>query len=564
MRAGLGTLLPPAILSLTCLAGRAQTELLRLDGAAAGAEYGSALALLGDLDGDGADDFAAGAPREALRQGVVRIHSGRTGAVLATLAGVGPDDFYGHALAAMDDVDADGLRDLVVGAPEREVFDGDCEAPGGGLGASYGPGYVQVVSGGSGAVLYTLPGPGGALDTFGFSLAAGGDVDASGGADFLVPLGRSGLVHVCDGASGALLRVDDLSALGWTYSAAVIGPVDLNPGDEYAVGWIDYLGCLSGGVRALRGASGSPFWTDTYCALGAEYGFGVQAVGDLDGDGVADLVACGLDSAGFACEALGFTRVLSGLDGALFYQSTGFKFGARGRAAVGLGDLDGDGADDLAVGEPGFIGGAVGHELRIQSGIPGNPFFLVPPDDAGDRFGTALASGDVNGDGLRDVLVGARWDDDGGPDAGSVKAYTLFVGPTTYCEAQVNSQGCTPAIFATGMPSITYNSFRVKAASVLNNKAGLLFWGAVPKQSPFGGGFLCVRAPVTRTPLQQSGGNPPPDDCSGLFSFHFNTPYVNQKGLQPGDQIFCQYWSRDPAGAGATNLTDALAFSIMP
>ncbi len=55
--------------------------------------------------------------------------------------------------------------------------------------------------------------------------------------------------------------------------------------------------------------------------------------------------------------------------------------------------------------------------------------------------------------------------------------------------------------------------------------------------------------------MQQSGGNPLPDDCSGAFAFHFSKPYLNQVGLQAGDQVFCQYWSRDPASPGTTGLT---------
>ena len=110
----------------------------------------------------------------------------------------------------------------------------------------------------------------------------------------------------------------------------------------------------------------------------------------------------------------------------------------------------------------------------------------------------------------------------------------------------------------------TSNSLRVKASNVLNNKAGLMFWGAAPKATPFQGGTKCVAAPTKRTPLQDSGGNAPPDDCSGLYSFHFNKPYVNSVGLAPGDTVYAQYWSRDPASASTTGLTDGLSFTLCP
>lgn len=145
--------------------------------------------------------------------------------------------------------------------------------------------------------------------------------------------------------------------------------------------------------------------------------------------------------------------------------------------------------------------------------------------------------------------------------------YTLPA-PAVYCTAKVNSQGCTPAIGFTGAPDFDAGSgFVVGASNVLNNKSGVLFYGLDgPSSLSFQGGFLCVKAPTTRTPPQSSGGNPPPDDCSGTFALDFNVRIAS--GVDPrlvaGETVWSQYWSRDPQSAFTTNLSDALRFFIAP
>ena len=138
--------------------------------------------------------------------------------------------------------------------------------------------------------------------------------------------------------------------------------------------------------------------------------------------------------------------------------------------------------------------------------------------------------------------------------------------PIAYCTAKTNSQGCVPAIGFSGAPGSTASaSFDVSATNVLSNQTGLLFYGATgPSSTPFQGGLKCVASPTRRTPVQSSGGNPPPVDCSGQFSFDFNAHTAS--GVDPalitGTQVWAQYWSRDPALPSTTNLTDAVTFTI--
>ncbi|MCC7011757.1 MAG: hypothetical protein IT454_04265 [Planctomycetes bacterium] len=139
--------------------------------------------------------------------------------------------------------------------------------------------------------------------------------------------------------------------------------------------------------------------------------------------------------------------------------------------------------------------------------------------------------------------------------------------PVAYCSAKTNSQGCVPAIGFSGSPSVTSAvPFNVTAVQVLNNKNGLLFYGFWWNNLPFQGGTLCVKAPTLRTALQNSAGNAPPDDCSGVFAFDFNARI--QTGIDPrlqlGRTVFAQYWYRDPADVTTTGLTDGLRFVIGP
>jgi hypothetical protein len=140
--------------------------------------------------------------------------------------------------------------------------------------------------------------------------------------------------------------------------------------------------------------------------------------------------------------------------------------------------------------------------------------------------------------------------------------------PGAYCTSKVNSHGCTPAIGSTGTASATGSAFTVTCTDVLNNKTGLYFYSYTPKQVPYQGGWLCVQAPTRRTAIQNSGGNPPPDDCSGTYAFDFNAHI--QSGIDPGlvggATIYSQFWFRDPQQAGpwSTGRSDALSFGIAP
>lgn len=157
---------------------------------------------------------------------------------------------------------------------------------------------------------------------------------------------------------------------------------------------------------------------------------------------------------------------------------------------------------------------------------------------------------------------------------------TLHLGPFTidtdgvigtYCTAKTNSLGCVSNLSFSGTPSATApNGFVISASNVLNQKSGQLIYSLNgTNNAPFQGGILCVRAPVRRTVIVNSGGNPSGSDCSGTFAFDFNafargsfaTAPAPELSI-PGTHVTAQWWGRDPGFAppNGTSLSRGLEF----
>lgn len=117
--------------AVVLVSGASRAVLRELHGETHGGGFGLMLAPMDDLDGDGVGEIAVGAPGDSdpstIARAEVQVFSGATGARLRRLASLDDGDFYGRALARVDDLDQDGVRDLAIGAPWWRGRDGRFE-----------------------------------------------------------------------------------------------------------------------------------------------------------------------------------------------------------------------------------------------------------------------------------------------------------------------------------------------------------------------------------------------------------------------------------------------------
>ena len=137
---------------------------------------------------------------------------------------------------------------------------------------------------------------------------------------------------------------------------------------------------------------------------------------------------------------------------------------------------------------------------------------------------------------------------------------------TIYCTAKTNSLGCTPSIGMFGQAGMSYNSgCTLTMVNVMGQKSGLYFHSTVGAQAvPFHGGLFCVRMPMKRHALLNSGGTA--GTCTGVFAEDFNAYIASGKdpALVAGATIWIQNWSRDPGDPYGDSLSDAITGSICP
>lgn len=362
---------------------------------------GESVSIVGDVNGDGFADFAAGALRDDVggnNAGLVRVFSGITGAPLYSLRGDSNGENLGSSLSGIGDVNGDGRPDLLLAA------DGDSTL-------AFNGGSVFVHSGIDGSLLYSVHGA--ERDEFGFSVDRAGDVNNDGVEDFIVgadAINRQNYARVFSGVDGTILHTFSTGNF-FDGEAAVSGAGDIN-GDGFAdllVGW-PLEGAngtsQSGVVRVYSGADGSVLHTVEGGTIFLDhFGTTVSEAGDVNGDGVDDFMAS-LINIDTLFESV---SVYSGVDATLIRRITseGIDFGF---SLDNLGDINNDDTPDVLIGAwSNSVNGFAAGTVVSFSGNSSDILFRAEGDAQGDHFGVSLSSaGDMNGDGAADIVIGAR------------------------------------------------------------------------------------------------------------------------------------------------------------
>jgi hypothetical protein len=327
---------------------------------AAGDRLGFGIADAGDVDGDGTTDVIAGAPGAMGAVGAARVYSGATGDEIAVLAGNAPGDAFGAAVTGVGDVDGDGLADVLVGAPRDPTLAVD----GGRVALFAAADWTQpqwIREGEAGA---RLGGGAGPL----------GDVDGDGIADVVAGApGNGGAVWVLSGDDGSdvyppLLGDRAAGSLGQFFVAGV-GDLDGDAvPDVYGGDFGDGTrGPGTGRAYVWSGASGERL--HTFAGMGAGEGLGCgRGGGDADGDGTPDVAVGSYSASPGGVAQAGFITVFSGATGEVIRTITGTTAMEQvGFDVVTLGDVDGDGSDDLV------LSGANDDRVYVIAGVVEEP-----------------------------------------------------------------------------------------------------------------------------------------------------------------------------------------------
>ena len=418
-------------------------------------QTGYSVAILGDVDADGTNELAIGTPQNDTFGGVVSVCDVDTpsgslpGDCEVQLYGSVASSGVGYQVKNGGDINGDGVDDALVAAT---FADPNGVSNAGWVGVFWGPldGEVDETKG---AGLYTTSESSAYL---GQALGAG-DLDGDGDVELVMGgrnVGSYGGVYVMDEwpSPGSVIDVDDYTGAVTSETSGSFANEIGHPGDvdgdgaddlivtDYQYGSGGALFVFLGPLTSRLGEGEADLQLDGVSSGNVDYvGYtGAQVVPDQDGDGYAEVLVGALYGEGDETYA-GRAYLVDGpqTSGSLPDVAQAIFLGESGQAyagwSTGSADVNGDGAMDVVVGAPREDINANFQDARrvyVSYGPNTGTMRLAEADftltgaNAYDQLGEEIATGDIDGDGHGDLLLGTYQASDGDGDAFLVKGYS--------------------------------------------------------------------------------------------------------------------------------------------
>ncbi|MBX9258858.1 FG-GAP repeat protein, partial [Desmonostoc muscorum CCALA 125] len=451
--------------------------------------FGGSVSNAGDVNGDGTSDLIIGASGAALGAGKSYVVFGSSNGFSAQLDisnlngsngfainGIngrnsdGVSDSSGKSVSTAGDVNADGISDLIIGASGAASGAGQSYVV---FGSSNGFSPTLDLSNLNGSNGFAINGSG--TDSSGNSVSSAGDVNGDEISDLIIGAPGNGKSYVVFGNSSGFSASFDLSSLNGSNGFVVNGSAtDLSGASVRNGGDVNNDGISDLIIGAYNAASGAG---NSYVVFGKSSGFSasldlstldgsngfaitgingndasgysVSSAGDVNDDGISDLII----GAPFASEFAGQSYVLFGssngfsaqLDLSNLDPTKGFAINginandSSGISVSAAGDINNDGADDLIIGATGANAGAGSSYVVFGTPQPqpepepepkpqpqvifnlstlnGSNGFAINGSGTDSSGNSVSSAGDVNADGIADLIIGAP---------GNGKSYVVF------------------------------------------------------------------------------------------------------------------------------------------